>query len=134
MKLQYVKAKKVLIVDPFDGIEEQETPNLAFDFSHHLTIYEDRYACTTEVKVCSVLENTTVTNDFMDTIFESVFLKEDKDDQEEKAVYQESFNQVYLHIRMLLVSLMAAAMLRPFLLPADPPDLKKSVDSQQEKL
>ena len=63
MKLQYVKAKKILIVDPFDGIQEQETPSLAFDFRHNLTQDEDRYVCTTEVKVCSVLKSKTVTDD-----------------------------------------------------------------------
>lgn len=63
----------------------------------------------------------------MDTVFESMLLKEEKDEQEEKAIYQESFNQVYFHIRILLVSLMASAMLRPFLLPVNPPDLEKNV-------
>lgn len=127
MKLQYVKAKKILIIDPLDGVDEKEDPGLAFDFSHNLTQYEDRYVCTTEVKVCSVLKSKTVTDDFMDTVFESMLLKEEKDEQEEKAIYQESFNQVYFHIRILLVSLMASAMLRPFLLPVNPPDLEKNV-------
>ena len=127
MRLQYVKAKRIEIIDPLDGVDEKEDPGLAFDFSHHLTQYEDRYVCTTEIKVSSTTKNNSESRVFMDTVFESMLLKEEKDEQEEKAIYQESFNQVYFHIRILLVSLMASAMLRPFLLPVNPPDLEKNV-------
>ena len=127
MRLQYVKAKRIEIVDPLDGVHEKEDPELAFDFSHHLTVYEDQYVCTTKIKVSSIMKSNSESKVFMYTVFESMLLKEEKDEQEEKAIYQESFNQVYFHIRILLVSLMASAMLRPFLLPVNPPDLEKDV-------
>lgn len=116
MKLCNVNIRELTLRDNY----RESDSAISLEASHNLKLEEDHYECLTEVLI-EQNEELILKADFL-----SVLQKDDEDLDCEEWLHQTSMEQIYPHIRAMIVSIMASAMVPPILLPISTPKLEKN--------
>lgn len=113
MILRHVKVRNLTLND------YQQLENVAFSVTatHNMRIEEGHYECLTEISI-EQNEQTILNAHFL-----SMLERESTDLEDEAWLHQTSLEQIYPHIRAIIISLMSSAMIQPILLPLQAPQL-----------
>lgn len=116
MRLRHVNIRELSLKDNYRDSDSA----ISLEASHNLKVEEDHYECLTEILI-EQNEELILKADFLSSL-----QKDDGDSDSEEWLHQTSMEQIYPHIRAMIVSIMASAMITPLLIPIQAPKLEKN--------